>query len=141
MTIVGQTRAGSLDHAKPGPNPTTKRKFTLGHRANGASLPLNPTGHVSIVYKGGSGTTHVLLDVTGYYLDDPSGLQFFPLTPGRVLDSRPGVPLPGLTGTFKANTPRQLPVAGHWGVPGSATAVTGNLTVVGRQPPATSRRR
>src|SRR6185436_19392258 len=62
----------------------------------------------------------------------PSGLQFFPLTPGRILDSRPGVPLSGLTGTFKASTPRQLPVSGHWGVPATATAITGNLTVVGQ---------
>jgi hypothetical protein len=139
VTVVGQTKAGYLSIT---PNPTSTPKtsilnFPLGdNRANGATLPLNPSGDLSIVYKAAPGsTTHVLLDVTGYYRTDPSGLQFFPLTPGRVLDSRPGVPLSGLTGTFKASTPRQLPVAGHWGVPASSTAITGNLTVVGQTAP------
>jgi hypothetical protein len=136
VTIVGQTKAGYLSITPdPDPNPTTSiLNFPLGDtRANGASLPLNDQGDLSIVYKASqAGTTNVLLDITGYYREDPSGLQFFPLTPGRILDSRPGVPLSGLTGTFKAKTPRQLPVSGHWGVPGSAQAVTGNLTVVGQ---------
>ncbi len=136
VTIVGQTRAGFLS-ITPNPvvNPTTSiLNFPLGDtRANGASLPLNASGDLSIVYKATTaGTTNVLLDVTGFYRDDPSGLKFFPLTPGRILDSRPGVPLSGLTGTFKASTPRQLSVSGHWGVPASAKAVTGNLTVVGQ---------
>ena len=136
ITVVGQTKAGYLSITKnPDPNPPTSvLNFPLGDtRANGATLPLNGTGKLSIVYKSSiAGTTNVLLDVTGYYVDGASGLQFFPLTPGRVLDSRPNVPLSGLTGTFKSSTPRQLPVAGHWGVPSSATAITGNLTVVGQ---------
>ena len=47
------------------------------------------------------------------------------------MDSRPGV-LSGLTGPFKASTPRRSSVAGHWGVPATRPAVTGNLTVVGQ---------
>lgn len=134
LTVVGQTRAGYLI-VTPNPAvnaPTSNLNFPLGDiRANGATLQLNGAGDLSIVYKSTlAGTTNVILDVTGYYRDDPSGLQFFPLTPGRLLDSRPGVPLSGLTNPFKASTPRLLSVSGHWGVPASATAVTGNLTVV-----------
>ena len=70
--------------------------------------------------------------MTGYYREDPAGLLFYPLTPGRVLDSRPGKVLSGLSGPFKSSTPRRLDIAGHWGAPLSASAVTGNLTVVGQ---------
>ena len=68
--------------------------------------------------------------MTGYFINDPTGLQFFPLTPGRVMDTRAGVVLSGLSGPFTANTPRRLDVGGHWGVPPTANAITGNLTVV-----------
>jgi hypothetical protein len=59
-----------------------------------------------------------------------TGLLFYPLNPGRVLDSRPGIVLSGLTGAFASNSARTLEVAGHWGVPAGAEAITGNLTVV-----------
>jgi hypothetical protein len=135
LTVVGQTKAGYLSITKTSiPNPTTSTlNFPLGDtRANGVSVPLNGSGALWIVYKASGGSTHVILDVTGYYRNDPSGLLFYPLTPGRLLDSRPGVVLSGLTSPFAANGPRRLDVAGHWGVPASAEAVTGNLTVVGQ---------
>ena len=82
------------------------------------------------MYKAKAGAhTHVLLDVTGYFVQGTAGLRFVPLNPGRIMDTRPGAVLSGLTGTFPAHTARQLPVAGHWGVPASAQAITGNLTV------------
>ena len=58
-------------------------------------------------------------------------LLFYPLTPGRVMDTR-NVPLSGQSGPFAANVPEQLDVAGHWGAPNAAKAITGNLTVVGQ---------
>jgi hypothetical protein len=136
LTVVGQTRAGYLSITPdPDSTPATSTlNFPLGDtRANGVSVPLNATGDLSIVYKASGGTTHVVLDVTGYYREDPSGLLFYPLTPGRVLDSRPGMVLSGLSGPFSSSTPRRLDIAGHWGAPLSAAAVTGNLTVVGQQ--------
>jgi hypothetical protein len=135
LTVVGQTRAGYLAITPdPDSTPSTSTlNFPLGDiRANGVSVPLNATGDLSIVYKASGGSTHVVLDVTGYYLDDPSGLLFYPLTPGRVMDTRTTL-LSGLSGMFTSSTPRRLDVAGHWGAPLSAEAVTGNLTVVGQQ--------
>ena len=136
LTVVGQTRAGYLAITPdPDSTPSTSTlNFPLGDiRANGVSVPLNATGDLSIVYKAApGGTTHVVLDVTGYYLEDPSGLLFYPLTPGRVMDTRTTL-LSGLSGMFTSSTPRRLDVAGHWGAPLSAEAVTGNLTVVGQQ--------
>jgi N-acetylneuraminic acid mutarotase len=51
---------------------------------------------------------------------------FHPLKPTRILDTRSGL---GLTGKFANRTPRLLTVVGHDGVPSSAVAVTGIVTV------------
>jgi len=55
-----------------------------------------------------------------------AGATFVPLTPARLLDSRFGN---GLSGPFSHGAPRTFQVSGRGGVPASATAVTGNLTV------------
>jgi outer membrane protein assembly factor BamB len=51
---------------------------------------------------------------------------YFPLTPTRLLDTRNGT---GLAGPFSSHAARTFQVSGAGGVPGNATAVTGNLTV------------
>jgi outer membrane protein assembly factor BamB len=58
-----------------------------------------------------------------------TGSTFVPLTPTRLLDTRTGN---GLSGAFTSQVPRTFAVAGRGGVPASAVAVTGNLTVVGQ---------
>ena len=131
LTVVGQTRAGYLSITKsPNPNPTTSiLNFPVGDiRANGVTVPLN-AGKLSIVYKASTGSTHVLLDVTGYFRVATDGTTFYERAPVRVLDSRFGT---GLSGAFQANTPRTLSVAGANGIPAAARAITGNLTVVGQ---------
>jgi hypothetical protein len=138
LTVVLQTKAGYLSVTPDDPvgvPPSSTLNFPVGDvRANGLTADLNGVGALSITYTAVPGaTTHVVLDVTGYYVEgDASGKLFFPLNPGRVLDSRPGVRLSGLSGTFAGNVPRTLEVGTHWGVPGGATAITGNLTVVGQ---------
>lgn len=57
---------------------------------------------------------------------------FFAINPLRMLDTRSGN---GLSGSFVANTPRAVQIAGRPGVPSDAIAVTGNLTVVGQTKP------
>ena len=56
----------------------------------------------------------------------PPATTFVPLAPTRILDTRVGN---GLAGPFTANTPRTFQVSGRGGVPATAVAVTGNLTV------------
>ena len=58
-----------------------------------------------------------------------SGATFAALTPTRILDTRTGN---GLSGAFTSQVPRTFAVAGRGGVPASAVAVTGNLTVTGQ---------
>jgi hypothetical protein len=134
VTVVGQTRAGfvSVTQDADSTPATSTINFPAGDtRANGVTVPLNAAGDLSIVFKASGGTTHVILDVTGYYRYNESGLHFFPLTPGRVMDTR-SVPLSGQSGPFAANVPELLDVGGHWGAPLAAKAITGNLTVVGQ---------
>ncbi len=134
LTVIGQTKAGFVSVTPTSiATPTTSNiNFPTGDvRANGLTAKLT-AGKLWLVYKAGTAAqTHLILDVTGYYLAAGSGLKFFPLDPGRIMDSRTSV-LSGLTGLFTASTPRTLDTDGHWGVPAGASAVTGNLTVTGQ---------
>ena len=61
----------------------------------------------------------------------PSPATYHALTPKRILDSRDGTG--GLSGPFSSHVARMFQVTGGTsGVPSSATAVTGNLTVTGQ---------
>ncbi len=134
LTVVGQTRTGYVTLApEPDPTPETSTiNFPLGDtRANGVTVPLSETGSLSAVFKASGGSTDLIFDVTGYYLDDLTGLRFYPLNPGRIMDTRFST-LTQLFGPFSNSVPRTLVTGGHFGVPGSALAVTGNLTVVGQ---------
>ncbi len=72
LTVIGQTRRGYVSLTPtPIAAPTTSTvNFPIGQaRANGVVTSLDPsTGSVSLTYKAVSGaTTHLLLDVTGYF--------------------------------------------------------------------------
>ena len=137
LAVVGQTSAGyvTLSTTEPtGTPPTATVNFPGGDvRANGVTIKLSPTGTIWAVYTAPPGkTTHLVFDVTGYYVDDLTGARFVALTPGRRMDTRFPAPREGLTGAFVANTPRTLVIEPYQGVPVNATAITGNLTVVGQ---------
>ncbi|RPH36839.1 MAG: hypothetical protein EHM90_00980 [Chloroflexi bacterium] len=127
LTVTESTQAGFV-YLGPDPiaNPTSSTlNFPKGdNRANGVTVALSATGTVSATY-GFGGSTHLVFDVTGYFVNDDSGATFVPLTPARLLDSRFGN---GLNGVFQRNVPRTFQVTGRGGVPAEATAVTGNLT-------------
>jgi hypothetical protein len=140
LTIVGQTSAGDVTVGPIVPsNPTTSSlNVPVGDvRANGLTTKLAADGSLSAVFRGtnSSATAHLVFDVTGYYLDDPSGARFVPITPGRRLDTRFAAPREGLTGVFTAKLARTLVVTPYQGVPNNATAITGNLTVVNQTKP------
>jgi hypothetical protein len=136
VAVVGQTAGGyvTLSTANPvGTPPTATVNFPKGDiRANGVTIKLSPTGTVFAVFTAPSGSTHLVIDVTGYYVQGTSGARFVALTPGRRMDTRFAAPREGLTGTFTSSTPRTLIIEPYQGVPVNATAITGNLTVVGQ---------
>ncbi len=134
LTVVGQTKAGYISI---GPDPTvlgatSSINFPVKDiRANGVTLPLSALGKLSAVYKAPAGaTTHLAFDVTGYFvLSTNSGATYNEVTPVRLLDTRYGN---GLSGMFLSGTPRTFQITGREGIPGNATAITANLTVVGQ---------
>jgi hypothetical protein len=133
LTVTAQSTAGYV-FLGPTPNPapaSSTLNFPLGDsRANGVTVALGAGGTLSATYLAPAGaSTHLVFDVTGYFVPGTSGASFVALTPARLLDTRTGT---GLSGTFLDGSPRTFQVTGLGGVPGNATAVTGNLTVTGQ---------
>jgi hypothetical protein len=97
--------------------------------AYGSTIAIDPVGGtMSVTYMAASGTTDLVLDVTGYFSPGIGGDTFHALTPIRLLDTRTG------NGIAKAKVKANVPITFKlWnrGVPPTAKAVTGNLTVTG----------
>ncbi len=131
VTVTEQTSRGwvAVTPDPVGSPATSTLNFPAADtRANGLTVALGSGGMLSAVYHGSSGaSTHLVFDVTGYYMADLAGARFVPLVPGRVLDSRV---ITGLAGPFVSGTPRVLTVVPGSAVPLTAAAITGNLTVV-----------
>jgi hypothetical protein len=112
-------------------NPSTSTiNFNAGEvKGNSLTVSLSPGGKLFATFMANPGNvTDLVFDVTGFYTADASGAVFVPITPTRMLDTRYGN---GLPGRLSANTPGTFTIAGRPGVPVGATAVTGNVTVVG----------
>jgi hypothetical protein len=98
--------------------------FTAGQTIpNAVIAPVTTDGRICFyVY----GTAHLLADTAGYF---PADTGFTPLTPARLVDTRPSgqrVGAPDGTGT-----PLDIVVAGHGGLPTTGIgAVALNVTVV-----------
>ncbi len=73
-------------------------------------------------------TTDVVVDLFGLY--GANGAGYTPMTPSRLVDTRPGAAASALRGALVADTPVTVKVAGTAGVPAGATAVSLNLTAV-----------
>ena len=139
VTVVGQTAGGYVSLAPSlisGVAPRTSTiNFPTGDvRANGVTVPLASGGKLDFMYWSGSTakTINILFDVTGYFSTDPSGATYHTVTPLRVLDSRPDVGHIGAN-LFHSQVKHTVLVAtGASGVPTTAIAVTGNVTVVGQ---------
>lgn len=101
---------------------------------NLVTVGLSPDGTVdlatapAVAWEIGA-TTEVVADVVGYYAPDDSGDRLTPLAPTRLLDSRG--PIGDWSGPLEAGTPRTLAVRGRAGIPATATAIVGNVTVTG----------
>ncbi len=136
LTVVSPTKAGYAAVTKDltnTPSTSTINFPAAVTRANGVFAPLDASHALSIVYKAAAGgKANILLDITGYFEPGTAGLRFVPMAPSRIMDSRSSAVLSGIHGTFSSGSPKTLPIAGHWGVPATAHAVIGNLTVTGQ---------
>jgi hypothetical protein len=135
LTVTQQTSLGYLfigPVAMNNPTSSTLNFPVNDDRANAVTVALSGSGTLSITYAAptSGSSAQVIFDVTGYFTPDMSGATYHALTPARILDSRDGTG--GLSGAFSSHVARTFTVTGHGGVPGNATAVTGNLTVTGQ---------
>jgi hypothetical protein len=131
---VTVTNAGAASSVYLGPaqvaHPSTA---TINFNANdntayGSTIAIDTVaGTMSVTYMAASGTTDLIVDVTGYFSPGTGGDTFHAITPIRLLDTRTG------NGVTKAKAKANVPITFKlWnrGVPTTAKAVTGNLTVV-----------
>ncbi|MGD0908065.1 MAG: choice-of-anchor D domain-containing protein, partial [Candidatus Acidiferrales bacterium] len=100
-------------------------------RSNAAIVPAGTGGAISVF---ASNTTDMVMDINGYFTTAPAALQFYPVTPCRVVDTRnPNGSFggPSITG----NTSRTFPLpTGACNLPGTAQAYSLNLAVVPQGP-------
>jgi hypothetical protein len=131
VTVTGQTALGYVTVAPSltsyvAPS-TSTLNFPVGDdRANGITVPLSPDRKLDVMYwaSSTSATANVIVDATGFYTNTWAGATYTPLTPRRVLDTRPSSHV-GDASTLVARTKQSFSV----GMPSGAAAVTGNLTV------------
>jgi hypothetical protein len=137
VTVTGPTQASYLTVWQSGSTrpATSNLNFVAGQTvANRLIVPIggrihppSPLGYVSIYNHAGS--VDVIVDASGYFY---GGSQFWPLTPGRITDTRPGSGYPNAGQTLGPGTTLAVQVGGAGGVPASGvTAVVLNVTVTG----------
>ncbi len=100
--------------------------------ANAAIVPAGTGGSINAF---ATNDIDLVIDVNGYFAPpSANSLQFYPVTPCRVIDTR------WTNGTFggpvlAASTPRSFPIrSSSCGIPAAATAYSLNTTVVPRGP-------
>ncbi len=100
-------------------------------KANAAIVPAGIGGAISVF---ATNDTDVILDITGYFVPqtNSSALGFYPLTPCRLVDTRPGAPFTVSSGALPGGTSRTLALAGNSNCyfPSQAQAYSLNITAV-----------
>jgi alpha-tubulin suppressor-like RCC1 family protein len=130
---VTVTNASSDGFVALGPTITSSPKTSTvntkkgKNTANGVTVALK-SGKLQAVWVGtASSSADLIIDITGYFTADATGLHFYAVDPYRVLDSSSGV---GLSGAFVSGTARTLAVGGTGDTPADAKGIAGNLTLV-----------
>jgi spore germination protein YaaH len=131
LTVVGPSSAGFL-YIGPGATstpPSSSLNVPRGDiRAASVTVKLDGSGRLGVVWKGAPGArTHVLFDVTGYFVNGAGGATYYPIDAARVLDSRVAN---GLAGAFISLSTRAFQATGRGTIPANAVAVTGSVTVM-----------
>ena len=127
VTVVPNKTLGYLTIWPSGefqPNVSTMNSSDGRIKANAAIVPAGYQGGVSIFV---TDTSNVILDVNGYFTAPASGtLQYYKLTPCRIVDTRNGQDM----GSLQAGVERDYNIAGTCGIPASAKAYSFNITAV-----------
>ncbi len=137
FTVVPPTAGGYLGllttypTGQSRPNASTLNSHTGTVVANAAIVPAGTNGSIDVYV---SDRTDVLFDIDGYFAPQSSnGLQFYPVSPCRVVDTRPaaGFASPFGAPTMTAGQTRAFPVpSSSCGIPSNASAYSFNFTVL-----------
>lgn len=99
--------------------------------ANAAIVPAGTSGAVTIV---AGKPAHLIMDISGYFASPgaPGGLRFYPISPCRVLDSRPeqGKPQPFGAPALAPYISRDIALRSSCGIAPDAQAYSLNVTAV-----------
>ncbi|WP_421740917.1 peptidoglycan recognition protein [Cellulomonas sp.] len=107
------------------PMPSASVLNTDNLRTTGAGVVAGVGGQGKVSIFNNAGSTHVVVDITGYFVDDASAAGYTPLPSGaRVHDTRAGA------GRLTAGATQTVQVAGRSGIPSTATAVLVNVSSV-----------
>ncbi|MFN8040050.1 MAG: fibronectin type III domain-containing protein [Acidimicrobiales bacterium] len=133
VTVTGTTAASFLTVWPNGTaQPTSSNlNWSAGQTIpNAVTVKVGAGGAVQVFNP--SGSTHVIIDVVGYYDESGTGDGFTAQAPSRILDSRPPPEQVGPYSTpWGPGTDREVAVAGVAGIPADADAVVLNATVTG----------
>lgn len=134
LNITVVPRTGTLGYlsvwptGQPQPLVSTLNSLDGSVLANAAIVPAGINGFIDAY---ATNDTELIVDINGYFVPPATGtLQFYPLTPCRILDTR------NPTGTFggpsiTGGNNRSFPIpSSGCGVPSGAAAYSLNLTVV-----------
>jgi hypothetical protein len=102
--------------------------------ANAAIVPAGSSGSITVM---AANPTDLVIDINGYFAPaDASGLDFFPLTPCRMADTRTSQPFAGAFGppSLSAWVKRDFPLAESPCLSASGQAYSLNMTVVPQGP-------
>lgn len=125
---LGYITVWPTGHAQP--LASTLNSFDGRIVANAAIIPAGAAGAIDVFV---THTTELIIDVTGYFTEQPANLAFFPLAPCRVIDTRPSEGIGGTLGPprLEAQAERDFPIRqGRCGIPSWAEAYSLNFTVV-----------
>ncbi len=132
LNITVVPKGGTLGYltvwpaGQPQPLVSTLNSLNGAVRANAAIVPAGTGGAINAF---ATDTADVIIDINGYFVPPSGGtLQFYPLPPCRVLDTRnPNSPLGGPS--LGAAQSRSFPISAACGVPAGSAAYSFNVTV------------
>jgi uncharacterized protein YkwD len=130
-SVDGWIRAFPCDRPEPSTSSVSARSTRV--IASSVIVPVAADGSICLT---SMMETDVVVDVTGWF--GPSGLDFIPIDPIRLADTRSfNATLNPWTGgrMVPANTVVEIPVAGIRGVPAGITGATVNLVALGAYSP------
>jgi hypothetical protein len=136
VTVVPQAPLGYLSVWAAGnayPGVSTLNSSDGSVIANAAIVPAGASGAITVL---AANPTDLIIDIDGYFAPaGASSLDFFPLTPCRIADTRSTQPFTGFFGppSLAGSGTRNFPLASSPCLSGSEQAYSLNLTVV---PPA-----